>query len=1207
MTNPFKKISKKTVLIASTIVILLGVPVLAYMYLNQDTENTSAWYDNSWLYRRGITVSNSGGTLTNEDVLITLDTATLISQGKLQSDCDDLRLVDSDDSTLLQYWIEDDCNTSSTKIWTRIPSLPNGGKTIYTYYGNNSATKGSLNWNGNIYMYADTTCPSGWTAASALNGKFLYGSATFGSTGGGASHGHSTLSCTSTSISTTNIAGSTSSGITGTGTTHTHTSLSATVNSQDNLPPYRNMVLCYRNRFTLNSGLISLFDDTVPSGWTRFSALDNYFPQANSSYGSTGGSLTHTHTTNTGSTTGGPNASANTISEPLNATGGTITYSGGYKIHRFTSSGTFGANVGGTVQALVVGGGGGGGGDSGGGGGAGGVVYNTSYSITAGNKSVTVGGGGGANSNGSNSVFVGLTAYGGGGGGQINNNGQNGGSGGGAGGHWGSDTTTYGGTGSQGNSGGNSAGGVITAGGGGGRGGAGYTATSSTTPGHGGNGSTYSITGTSLYYAGGGGGGSVNNPAGNGGLGGGANGSNVRSQVGGTGTANTGGGGGGGGSIAAGGTGGSGVVIIRYTDPPALSGTGASGTHTHSISSATFSTESNTPPYMTMIFGKADSSIYVNENNILPSSELPPLGWTRFSTLDSKFVMGSSTYGTTGGVSTHTHSSTLTTGGPSATVSIYGSGGNFANSTHTHSCSTSSNSVSNLPSYYSVIYIQRKTSVSTTVGEEVSLNTQPNAPSSLLTNGTTNPTGVWSSTAYFSAIFSDPDTSDTGEYYQIQVNTNNTFTGTTMWDSGKTSMTSTANGARSPNISYNGTEFTPGQTYYWRIKFWDNGLVYSESNWSSTAQFTASQSPTAPTSLQTEGQTNPTQVGDLTPEFSAIFNDSDTGDTGTYYQIQVNTASNFSGTVMWDSTKTSMTSTAIGARSPDISYAGTTLTSNGTTYYWRIKFWDNNDIEGAWSATAQFTMNQAPTAPTSLLTEGSSNPNKIYDTTPEFSAIFNDPNGSDTGIYYEIEVNTNSSFTGTVMWDSGKTSMTSTANGARSSDLSYAGTTLTLNGTIYYWRIRFWDNYDTQSPWSSTNSFRMSGPPNPPTSLLTDGRSNPDGIFSSTPPFTAIHTDINNDSAIYYQIQVNSNSSFTGVTMWDSGKTSMSSTPHGSRTPELIYAGTTLANTQSTMYWRIRVWDSDDNVSDWSSTASFVDLLNRTTIGGTGLSGVKIH
>lgn len=46
----------------------------------------------------------------------------------------------------------------------------------------------------------------------------------------------------------------------------------------------------------LPSGVIGLFDDTCPAGWTRFAALDGLFPRGASSYGGTGGADTHTHT-----------------------------------------------------------------------------------------------------------------------------------------------------------------------------------------------------------------------------------------------------------------------------------------------------------------------------------------------------------------------------------------------------------------------------------------------------------------------------------------------------------------------------------------------------------------------------------------------------------------------------------------------------------------------------------------------------------------------------------------------------------------------------------------------------------------------------------------------------------------------------------------------------------------------------------------------
>ena len=42
-------------------------------------------------------------------------------------------------------------------------------------------------------------------------------------------------------------------------------------------PPYKGMVYCQSADLEIDLGLIALFDDSVPSGWTRFSALDGYF------------------------------------------------------------------------------------------------------------------------------------------------------------------------------------------------------------------------------------------------------------------------------------------------------------------------------------------------------------------------------------------------------------------------------------------------------------------------------------------------------------------------------------------------------------------------------------------------------------------------------------------------------------------------------------------------------------------------------------------------------------------------------------------------------------------------------------------------------------------------------------------------------------------------------------------------------------------
>jgi hypothetical protein len=286
----------------------------------------------------------------------------------------------------------------------------------------------------------------------------------------------------------------------------------------------------------------------------------------------------------------------------VSATGGTITEVSGYKIHTFTSSGTFTVIAGGSVEYLVVAGGGGGGSGNGGGGmgggGAGGLLT-SSVTIGPNTYTVTVGDGGvggsssgtilGTNGTDSSISFpIQVIADGGGKGATSTNNdttpGSSGGSGGGGGGSNG--VGGVGGTGTSGpprqgyngGQGGNGTSGSVYKGGGGGGAGAvgqSYTSSTSISAGlNGGNGVQSSMNGSATYYAGGGGGGNIVGSyanaiyGGSGGLGGGGDGGDaINSSTltnGDAGTPNTGGGGGAGAYLRNGGGGGSGIVIIIY-------------------------------------------------------------------------------------------------------------------------------------------------------------------------------------------------------------------------------------------------------------------------------------------------------------------------------------------------------------------------------------------------------------------------------------------------------------------------------------------------------------------------------------------------------------------------------------------------------------------------------------------------------------------
>ena len=291
---------------------------------------------------------------------------------------------------------------------------------------------------------------------------------------------------------------------------------------------------------------------------------------------------------------------ANVNSQPFEATGGSTSTSSrsGYKVHTFTSPGTFtvsGDVTNKTIEVLVIGGGGAGGE---GGGGAGALRFTNNFTASPGNYSVSIGGGGSGNqsygNNGSSSSFGNITAPGGGGGGgSSRGNGNPGGSGGGTrrdnGGSRGNGASSGGsnnsnspssGWGNRGGSGniGNWCGG----GGGGGAGGVGGQGNGGSPNGErggpGGSGLAYSINGSSVERAGGGGGGTegAGNPSGpgrGGNTSGGGGRGGVSNQVPGgfgasAGTANTGGGGGGNASTGYSGgnhSGGSGIVIVAYT------------------------------------------------------------------------------------------------------------------------------------------------------------------------------------------------------------------------------------------------------------------------------------------------------------------------------------------------------------------------------------------------------------------------------------------------------------------------------------------------------------------------------------------------------------------------------------------------------------------------------------------------------------------
>lgn len=139
--SPFKfKLNFRTWLFFVVSLFIIGIGI----YLLQQSRGAkAAWFNGEWQYRQRLPISNAGNAQTNYQIGFTLNTSSLISAGKMQSDCDDIRIT-AENGEVLPHWIEENnpgCNNTGTKIWTKVPSIPTTGTNIYIYYGNSAATK----------------------------------------------------------------------------------------------------------------------------------------------------------------------------------------------------------------------------------------------------------------------------------------------------------------------------------------------------------------------------------------------------------------------------------------------------------------------------------------------------------------------------------------------------------------------------------------------------------------------------------------------------------------------------------------------------------------------------------------------------------------------------------------------------------------------------------------------------------------------------------------------------------------------------------------------------------------------------------------------------------------------------------------------------------------------------------------------------------
>lgn len=354
----------------------------------------------------------------------------------------------------------------------------------------------------------------------------------------------------------------------------------------------------------------------------------------------------------------------------------------------------------------------------------------------------------------------------------------------------------------------------------------------------------------------------------------------------------------------------------------------------------------------------------------------------------------------------------------------------------------------------------------------------PNAPTNVYTSGTnaqagdTNPTGItYGSTPRFSAIYTDPD-ADKAVEYRIQVSTDNTFQTVTHWNVTGTIDPQLVSGNRVTDIVYAGTPLTSGVRYYWRMSFTDDGLA--EGAYSTPAYFRLNSAPSASTNLYVNTRANgaqsgsslPADVTDLTPVFSGEYQDVDVGDTAIAYELEVASDSGFSS-IMYQTGRVALASAVTaGLRGPDISYAGSTLTE-GTPYYIHIRYYDAENVAGAWSSAQTFTV--VPSA------YSLSSPAEGAVLSTGKTPLILQPTW-DNPTTYEIQVASDSNFASIQTDYVGSTYSQLDQNFRVGQDETLGAYTQgvanqTLSPGKYYSRARSKTNNGTLGPWSSTTTF----------------------------------------------------------------------------------------------------------------------------------------
>ncbi len=461
------------------------------------------------------------------------------------------------------------------------------------------------------------------------------------------------------------------------------------------------------------------------------------------------------------------------------------------------------------------------------------------------------------------------------------------------------------------------------------------------------------------------------------------------------------------------------------------------------------------------------------------------------------------------------------------------SGTNVFNS---YSVSTNSQAISGLNN--NTVYYWRVSAKNSTTNDSSDFSNVFNFTTVLAAPTGLTPNGVVVST---SPLLSWNPVAGTGVVYDIFVSTDSTFTDSNRWRVANLSYAATS--IQLPLANDAGHILSNDSLYYWRVRAKDANNVFSAY---SGAKFTTK--PAGPT-LLSPANNSVAQPTNLVLTWSSIAG-------AVSYHLQANTASDFSGTDIFNSFSVTANSQSISGL------------SNNTVYYWRVNAKISSTDSTDFSSTFNFRTVIAP--PTLLIPDGTTNESL----TP--TLIWTAPSGV-APIKYVLQLSPDQTFLNTGLYQAWQ--------------VDYTGTSYTvvpgrlLNNTRYYWRVKAQDA-NGESAFAIASFL---------TKLKTPELPQPDsGAVGQPTTLTLSWSPVN--GAASYHLQVNTQADFQGQTIFDSYSVLTNSQLLTNLTRRVVY------------YWRVRaVNNSIQDSSDFSNTFSFATTTAQIPIPSNPIGGQVVY